>query len=175
MPEQSKITLSLSADDVRRFCREITHGTSNINRKHAALIALEGFIGKHAGADSHSPLHNEILGVVRSFSEETRSKLLDEQANELALGLQKMEVETISRVFRSISRNGFHEVAKQILANLSPGEVERAARWVTAWCEQAEASAKEASGYPDAMNFAAAGIPLADYQALTDIRRVLPT
>lgn len=175
MPEQSKITLSLSADDMRNFCREITHGTSNINRKHAALIALEGFIGKHAGADSHSPLHAEILGIVRSFSEETRSKLLDEQAKELTPALQKMEVGTISRLFQSISRNGFHEVVKQTLATLTPEEIERTAHWVTAWCEKAEARAKEASGYPDAMNFTAAGIPLADYQALTDVKRVLPT
>jgi len=174
MTDDQEITLRVSRDGIESFCREITRGSANTSRKHATLVALEGFIARHAGPDSHSPAYEKILTSIRNFSEQTRSKLLQEQVEALSPALQGHLPAEIGRIHCSLSRNGFSQVLASAWDGL-PRQVRPAViRWISDWCEQAEQAAQEASGYPDAMNFHAAGIELREYRAMKDILIQLP-
>jgi len=45
--------------------------------------------------------------------------------------------------------------------------------WSSNWVKEAKQLAEEASGYPDAMDFKTAGISIDEFQAISDIDRVL--
>lgn len=168
-----KLTLTISTDDINHFCRELTHSSANITRKHAALIALEGFITQHAGTDAHTPIFNKTMEIVRNFSEETRSKLLSEYAEALLPALREKSRREITRLYQSVSRNGFHHILRQIADNMTESELAQTIEWIAGWCQESEQRARESSGFPDALNFKAAGIVLAEYQAMNDIRKLL--
>ena len=164
-----RISLQLTADGIEAFCREIVDGSANTGRKHATLVALEGFIARHAGTDSHSPAYQEILRRIRNFSERTRSELLLEQARALTEALRRDDAVAAGRIHRSLSRNGFAQVAARARRQMEPDERRRIRGRVHDWCQQAELAARAASGWPDAMNFRAAGIDLEVYRAMKDI------
>ncbi len=167
--EEPRITLQLTADGIEAFCREIVSGSANTGRKHATLVALEGFIARHAGTDSHSPAYEEILRRIRNFSDRTRSELLAEQAQALDSALRRGDAIAAGRIHRSLSRNGFAQVVSRLRQRMEPAQRRRIEASVRRWCEQAEEAARSASGWPDAMNFRAAGIDLEAYRAMKDI------
>lgn len=174
MTDDQEITLQVSRDGIETFCRDITRGSANTGRKHATLVALEGFIARHAGADRHSPAYEKILTSIRNFSEQTRSKLLQEQVEALLPALQGHLPAEIGRIHSSLSRNGFSQVLASVWDGLPRQARPAVTRWISDWCEQAERAAREASGYPDAMNFRAADIELREYRAMKDILVQLP-
>ena len=163
------IDLRVTPEGIEAFCREIVAGSANTGRKHATLVALEGFIARHAGADSHSPAYEEILRRIRNFSERTRSELLAEQAQALDAALERGDAIAAGHIHRSLSRNGFAQVVALLRQRIEPSRRRRIEAGVRAWCEQAEQAARAASGWPDAMNFRAAGIDLEAYRAMKDI------
>ncbi len=174
MTEDPRITLQVSGDSIEAFCREITRSSANTGRKHATLVALEGFIARHAGPDSHSPAYEKILARIRDYSGQTRSALLQEQTAALSPALQARRPAEIGRIHDSLSRNGFSQVLAAAWDGLPRQERDGVRRWVADWCRRAEQAAREASGYPDALNFRAAGIDLREYRAMKDILIQLP-
>ncbi len=46
-------------------------------------------------------------------------------------------------------------------------------RWASGWLIQAKQRAQQASPYPDAIDFKAAGIDVSEYAAMTDLARYL--
>lgn len=169
-----EINLRISRHGIETFCREITQGSANTGRKHATLVALEGFIARHAGPDSHSPAYEKILASIRHFSEQTRSKLLQEQVEALLPALQEQLPAEVGRIHSNLSRNGFSQVLDSVWNNLPRPARPSVMRWINDWCAQAEQAARQASGYPDAMNFRAANIDLREYRAMKDILIQLP-
>lgn len=168
-----QLTLRVSLAEMEGFCRTITHNSSNTARKHAALIALEGFISRHAGPETHSELHRQLLATIGNFSEQTRSKLLDEYAAELLPALTERNCRDIARLHRQVSRNGFHNLLNKAEDRLTADQYRQLVDWIEAWCSDAEQRGREASGYPDAVNLTGAGIDIAEYQAMNDVRKLL--
>ena len=169
MTEEARITLQITGEEIDGFCREIVAASSNSGRRHATLVALEGFIARFAGADSHSPAYEAILGRIRNFSEQTRSDLLREQAAALDAALEQEDVAALGRIHHGLSRNGFSQVAGRIGQQMPSSRRQRTTAWLRQWCDQAEQAARQASGWPDAMDFRAAGIDLQAYRAAKDI------
>jgi len=173
MSDQEKITLTLTVPEVERFCKEVMQGSANAARKHATLVALEGFVARHAGADSHTPCFNAIQARIRAFAEETRKELLAHSARELAAALERADRHALGRIHSSLSRNGFSQVLNAALEPLDNIQRFKILAWLRAWKAQAETAAREASGYPDAMNFKGAGVDLKEYTAISDIERLM--
>ncbi|HHH38869.1 MAG TPA: hypothetical protein ENK50_04765 [Sedimenticola sp.] len=175
MMATEELNLRLTPDAVTAFCREVTRGADNPGRQHAALVALAGFVARHAGAAAHTPVCDHILAIIREFSEGTRERLLQAHAEALSSALRDGYRPGVARIHASVSRTGFQEVLGRALMLLPAEDRARIADEILDWCATAERAAGEASGYPDAMDFRAAGIDLGEYRALSDIRlRLLP-
>ncbi|MCW8908166.1 MAG: hypothetical protein OQL28_13015 [Sedimenticola sp.] len=173
MSPDKPITLKISAEQIDRFCDELCRGSSNINRKHASLIALEGFVIRHAASDTHSEAFNRIISIIQGFSEQTRQELLESYRQQLLPALRRQQVEEIARIHKALSRNGFDQLLEQCLQQIPETNLQALQSWVERWCNKAQTSAQQASGYPDALNFAAAAISLQEYQAMCELKRRL--
>lgn len=173
MSADASITLKISAAKITRFCDELCSGSSNISRKHASLIALEGFIIRHADSDTYSESFNRILSIIQGFSEQTRQELLATYQQQLRSALEQQQTNEITRIHQALSRNGFDQLLGESLGPLQPAAREALKTWAENWCSEAEATAQAASGYPDALNFSATPIALPEYQAMCELRRKL--
>jgi hypothetical protein len=173
MKQEQDIQLRVTPESITQFCREVTRSSGNIGRKHATLVALSGFITRHAGTGAHTSTYERIQAIIRDFSGQTRTSLLEEYAEALAQALLDGYWPEVARVHAAVSRNGFMGVLGRAMNTLNAEDQERKADEIRNWCEKAEQAASGASGYPDAMNFRAAGIDLRQYTAMSDIRYLL--
>ncbi|WP_275096797.1 hypothetical protein [Sedimenticola hydrogenitrophicus] len=173
MSADEPITLQVSAHQIERFCAELRRGSANTNRKHSALIALEGFIIRHAATDKYTSAFNNIVNIIQGHAEQTRQALLNEYAENLEPALKNRDRNALAAIHQSVSRNGFDQLLEQVLVRLSPELLHSLKLWAEKWVNEAESKARRASGYPDALNFKQAGIPLDQYRALSELKRKL--
>ncbi|MES9899627.1 MAG: hypothetical protein ABW148_11465 [Sedimenticola sp.] len=171
--DNQQLTLRISVKEMTDFCRTITNNSSNTARKHAALIAMEGFISQHSGTGKYTTIYHQLLDIIDVFSEKTRSDLLQEYTDELLPALHRESSHEIARLHRQLSRNGFHDILGRASKKLTDSEYHQLSCWLESWCYDAEQRGREASGYPDAINLAAAGIDVGEYQAMNDLRKLL--
>jgi hypothetical protein len=175
MSDQDQITLQISVAQIEQYCVDLCQGTSNISRKHATLIALEGIITRYSSTDAYSAPFHKILSIIQGYSEQTRELLLKEYADELIPALAEQNPRLISRIHESLSRNGFDLILDRALNNITLQHRASLKKWVDNWCDEAEAKALAASGFPDAFNFKGTDIALADYRAMSELKRKLST
>lgn len=170
MAKEAEINLKITADGLKVFCQEITRASSNTQRKLATLVALEGFISRHAGADAHTSAYNDIQEIITEFSNETRSQLLIENADNLKDALINRDTKEIARIFSSVSRSGFKDVLTESISRFQVGQLDTTANWIDDWCSTAKQKAEESSGYPDALDFRNTDVDLSEYTAMSEIR-----
>lgn len=173
MSTDKQMTLQISAQQIDQFCAELCRGSSNTSRKHAALIALEGFIIRHTATDKYTGIFNHIIGIIQEYAEQTRTELLNEYADRVQPALKNRDRTELARIHQSVSRNGFDRLLDQVLAKLAPDLQSALKLWAEDWVADADSKARQASGYPDALNFKAAGIRLDEYRAMTELKRKL--
>ncbi len=173
MGKITEINLKIASDDLQQFCQEVDVGSANTNRKHAAFMALEAFISRHAGADAHTQAYRDIQDIVKGFSVATRTQLLAENASTLASALNGQEIDSIARTFSSLSRNGFQQTLTRAIDEMTGPQQDSTRQWVATWCSVAKQQAEEASGYPDALDFRNIDIDLIEYTALSEINTML--
>ncbi|MCW9021818.1 MAG: hypothetical protein OQK42_02525 [Sedimenticola sp.] len=173
MSDMEQITLRLSVPEIEQYCADLCRGTSNANRKHATLIALEGFITTHASSDTFSGPFHKIISIIQQYSEQTRRQLLKQYADELVTALSRRNAGEIARIHDSLSRNGFDQILEAALDKLSLTDQMTLKEWAESWSSDAENKALAASGFPDAFNFKGAGIALSDYRAVCELKRKL--
>ncbi len=173
MAKDTEINLKITSDGLERFCEEIAVGSANTQRKHAAFMALEAFITRHAGADAHTQAYNHILEIIERFSTSTRSSLLTENSVILKSALCKQKPTEIARIFVSVSRNGFNQILTQTINILMQEQLDDIRPWVADWCVSAKEKGQKASGYPDAMDFRKTDIDLLEYTAMSEINKLL--
>lgn len=167
------MTLQVTIQQIEQYCDELCRGSANISRKHSALIALEGFIVRHASTDKYTAVFNRIIDTIQRYAEQTRNELLKEYAAQLKPALLDPDCQELARIHQSVSRNGFDQLLDQVLSELEPDQLAALKRWSTHWLAEAELKASRASGYPDALNFNGAGIVLAEYRAISELKRKL--
>ncbi|MCW8890407.1 MAG: hypothetical protein OQL20_07105 [Sedimenticola sp.] len=173
MPDQEQITLKISPPEMEQYCKELCRGSANVSRTHASLIALEGFITRHAATDRFSGPYHKIIHTIQQYSEQTRSQLLKEYAANLNSGLLQKEPRELARIHESMSRNGFDLILDSTVKQYSETQLQSLKSWADEWCQQAEEKALKASGFPDAFNFKGAGIALDEYRAMCELKRKL--
>lgn len=175
MSDQEQITLRISATQIEQYCADLCRGSANVSRKHASLIALEGIISRYSSTDTYSAPFYKILSIIQGYSEQTRELLLKAYADQLIPALVEQNPQTISRIHESLSRNGFDLILDRVLNNFNVQHLASLKKWSDGWCAEAETSALAASGFPDALDFKSAGISLADYRAMSELKRKLST
>ena len=79
----------------------------------------------------------------------------------------------ITRIHQALSRNGFDSLLEQTIAGITLDNLQQISNWISRWCAEMTSRAQKASGYPDALNFKAAGIKFTEYSAMCDIERKL--
>jgi len=173
MAKKPEINLRITPESITKYCHEIMQGSTNTGRKHAAITALEGFIARHAGADGYTPVYEQVQEIIRNSAAETRSRLLSENGAALAPALRQQNRSEIARVYGSVSRNGFEQVLLEAVQHLTEQDRQYIVEWVGDWCLSSETAARQASGYPDAMDFRKAGIEILEYTALSHINTLL--
>jgi len=172
-PTDKPMTLQISSQQIERYCAEICQGSANTSRKHAALIALEGFIVRHTSTDKYSAQFNQIVATIQRYAEQTRAELLSEYADKLLIILTDRDRTGLATIHQAVSRNGFDQLLDQVLSKLPPAQRPGLKQWNEDWLQDAETKARLASGYPDALNMKDAGIPLDEYRAMTELKRKL--
>ncbi|MCW8944716.1 MAG: hypothetical protein OQL27_08075 [Sedimenticola sp.] len=173
MPNQDQITLKISTSEIEHYCEELCRGSSNVSRKHASLIALEGFITRHSSTDTFSGAFHNIINTIQHYSEQTRDQLLKEYAEDLATALSQKSTRELARIHESMSRNGYDLILERVTKRFSSAQQQATKIWVDEWCQDAESRALAASGFPDAFNFKDAGIALDEYRAMSELKRKL--
>ena len=136
MPDQEQITLKISAAEIELYCDELCRGSSNISRKHASLIALEGFITRHASTDKYSGPYHTILNTIQQYSEQTRTQLLKAYADELEVALSNEEPRELARIHESMSRNGYDRILDSALTHHAPEQLQSLKAWAGRWCQR---------------------------------------
>jgi len=173
MDKSAEINLKITSTELRKFCQEVAIGSANTNRKHAAFMALEAFINRHAGADAHTDAYRSMQDIVEEFSATTREQLLVENASALSSALNGQEIHSIARTFSAVSRNGFQQIFIKATTEMTANQLAHIQQWVDKWCRSAKQQAEQASGYPDAMDFRNIDIDLIEYTALSEIKTLL--
>jgi len=173
MSNDKQMTLQISAQQIDQFCAELCRGSANTSRKHSALIALEGFIIRHTSTDKYTGIFNRIISIIQEYAEQTRTELLNEYADRLQPALNNRDRTELARIHQSVSRNGFDRLLDQVLARLAPDLQSALKLWAEDGVADADSRARQASGYPDALNFKDAGVRLDEYRAMTELKRKL--
>ncbi len=168
------IRLGLTEESAAEHCRDIRWRAPGSAHALAALTALHDFVAEAAvSADRFSPAHRAVLAVILRHAEETRAALLAESAEALAAALRGQDRPALARLHRTLSRNGFWQAATAAGEGLAAAELAAATDWAEAWLKEAKRRGEAASGYPDALDFAGAGIPPEEYAALQDAAHCL--
>lgn len=163
--------LTITPDGIDAFCERLRRSSATARRAVAGLAALQTFLAETAEpADKASSAYPAIRERLAEHLEAASQAVVDEAAESLAEGVRRRDPAAIAAVHRNLSRSGFRQALARAAASGSSGSVSDPAAWATLWCREAEKRAEAASGYPDAFDFASAGIPLEQYAAMRDLR-----
>jgi len=170
-----KISLSVSVNELEKFCSKLIKRSRDITKTHDSLSTLEAFLTVFGKSEHGSNEYRVVEEVLKSFSEKTRQQLLDEKNKLLLNGLKKCSVGLITDVHVPLSRSGFHQVLEIAVSRLTQQELTKLVSWTNDWVNEARKRAEQASDYPDALDFKKADIKLEEYQAMFDMNNFLGT
>ena len=173
MPQQQSININIKADALKDFCDKLLRRSRDISKTHDALITLESFIAVF-GRPSHGTVeYNLIESTIKKITESSRQQLLTQCTKDLIMALKECDIKSLTHIHTPLSRNGFYQILQTAIQQLSDDEIRLIMVWSKNWVTEATQLAEEASGYPDAMDFKKANISIDEYQAMSDIDRVL--
>lgn len=96
-----------------------------------------------------------------------RASLLDDRAAGLRAALQAQDAGRVAALTPRCRARRFGEVRRRAERHLAPAIRD----WVAGWLADAKRRGQEVSPYPDAIDFKAAGIVVAEYAAMTGVGR----
>jgi hypothetical protein len=172
MPE-TRLHLEIDAQQLKTFCNQLLTRSRDVVKTHEALITLETFIKVFGAGQQGSDGYIAIETLIGQFTEQTRQQLLQQKSAELLVAMRSQNVPAVAAIHTPLSRNGFYLILQAVAAGLSPGEIQVLQAWVKNWTEDAKQKADQASQFPDAPDFRAAGIALEEYLAMVDVSRYL--
>lgn len=167
MPDNAKFELHFTPAELQAWLAKLD--TPSAAHTLAVSVALQGFIAcMTTPTQRATPLELAVKTMLEQHAAEARARLLAENTLAIKEALTRQDHQSLARIHHSMSRRGFELTCKQALADLSTETVQAAANWCVAWCNEASARAVAASGFPDALNFAGAGIDPKEYAAMKD-------
>ena len=174
MPIPSEIHVRLTPEKIEALCKELDRQSSSAGHALAALTGLQTCLVTMVPSGDHAlPAYKEMMALIEQYAAAARARLLEENAVGLIVALRDRSRPEITRIHAALSRNGFMQVAQQALQNMLADEIIEVAAWAKNWCQDAASKAQAASGYPDALNFHAAGIQPKEYAAMKEINAYL--
>lgn len=172
--QENNISLQLSVETVDAQCLLIIRQARNTSHALTALIALQSFVAAMASpGGQHTSLCTAVTSVIGNHAAAMRALMLNEQAGVLADSLLQQDCAAITRTHGELARNCFSQAAQQAIAGMDGTALSAARGWARHWCMDAKSRAQAASDYPDALNFAKAGISPHEYAAMTEIKNYL--
>ena len=167
--KETSLSLQITAEQLNSFCRKIISRSRNTANTHEALTVMEAFVSSFS-SDSHAAdNYKNTQEIIKSYSAQTREKLMQEKSQQLAKGLLTQNCELLAEVYSSLSRNGFYQNLTTAGNMIEAEKIPAIADWVIQWSDTAKKKAQQASGYPDALDFKKADINIEQYQAMSDI------
>jgi len=167
------IKISIDASELESFCNKILKRSRNITKTHDALITLESFIAVFGRASHGTKEYQLIESTIKAITEKSRELLLEKNTHDLIRSLKQCNVTALANIHTPLSRNGFYQILQTAISELTDDDIGLVMIWSGNWVKEARQLAEEASGYPDAMDFIKAGINIEEFQAMSDIDRVL--
>lgn len=164
------ITLRLTVTQLDSYCREVRRISRNPSQSLAALVSLQTFLSAMSGPDVQAEDgYAKARGVLEAHLTDTQAALLLESADALVPAIIARNPREIARVHAVLSRSGFRAALGTALGRLDNAALAITRRWAIEWCREARTRAEAASGYPEAFNFAKAGIAVDEYAAMADL------
>lgn len=173
MSSPLSININISAAELEKFCNKLIKRSRDIAKTHDALITLEAFIALYSEASHSSEEYQQVESAIKSITEISREKLLNKNTDDLVNALKQCNVMSLAAIHTPLSRNGFYQILQVAIARLSDDDIRLIMYWSANWVKEAKSMAEQASGFPDAMDFKEAGISIEEFQAMSDIDRVL--
>ena len=173
MTDSQSINITISATELDKFCQKILKRSRDINKTHDALITLESFISLFGKSSHGTEQYQLIENTIKSITETSRQQLLEKNTQDLITALKQCNLIMLASIHTPLSRNGFYQILQTALSQLSDDDIRLLMVWSANWLTEVKKRAEEASGYPDALDFKAAGISIEQFQAMSDIDRVL--
>jgi len=173
MSNNTSINITVDADKLKEFCQQLLKRSRDINKTHDALITLETFISVFARPSHGTAEYKIIEDTINKITEFSRQELLKKSTSELINALKLCDAKSITSIHTPLSRNGFYQILQTSIENLTDDDIRLVMLWSGNWLKEATEMAEEASGYPDSMDFKKAGIRIEEFQAISDIDRVL--
>lgn len=168
------LTLRYTAAQMERFCRHLATHAPGSEQHLAALTALQSFIAAGADAGTQAgPAYQEVRRMLDLAQEQARAALLQQTEKRLTRALQQRDVGAVAAIYRPLSRSGFQQALAGALHALDAAAATDIGRWVQEWVDDARRRGEQASGFPDAMDFAAAGIDVGEFTAMHDVQRCM--
>ena len=173
MTEPASILLTINSDELESFCSKILSRSRDITKTHDALITLESFISIFGKSNHGTNNYKIIESTIKDITEQSRQQLLQENTSKLVLALQNCDTKSLANIHTPLSRNGFYQILQTAISRLSDDEIRIIMIWTENWLKEAKQLAEEASGFPDAMDLNKAEISFEEFQAISDIDRVV--
>jgi hypothetical protein len=168
------ITLRLTATTIDAYCRDLARRSPTLEKRVAAIDALITFISTQT--EPGEKAKEEFLSIRQTLLdhfEQAREALLDERAGRLREALQAHRPPQIAMLYAALSRDAFRAVLDRVSRELDADAMRQLRDWASGWLGEARQRAAQASLYPDAIDFKAAGIDVSEYLAMTDLCRYL--
>lgn len=173
MTDNTSIKLDIKSTELAKFCEKLIKRSRDIAKTHDALITLETFITLFAREAHGTNEYNTIEAIIKSYTEQTRSALMQQNTVKLLQALEQQDASAISQIHTPMSRNGFYLILQTAASQLSIEARRSITQWAINWVSQARQKAEQASGYPEAYDFKKAKISIEEFQAMEDVARYL--
>jgi len=174
MSADDDISLRLTTARLRALCEHLVQDSARTEQALAGLVALQSLLATSAEpATQASAGYRRLKQLLDTYTEQTRQRLIQQGAVRLAAALTTRDSAAIAAIYAPLSRSGYAAAVEQALRLLSRSDGEQAAEWVHDWHRTAKMRGEVASGYPDAIDFAGAGIDVMEFTAMTDMLRII--
>lgn len=174
MTSPSAITLHLTAAGIEAYCRDLARRVATPEKHVAALDALITFLASQADAGEQAKSeYTAIRHTLLTHFEQARTALLDERARLLQQALIQHQLSQLAGLYTSLSRDAFWTLLERIERELPHDALQALRGWAAEWMQDVQQRAQQASPYPDAIDFTAAGIDATEYLVMSDLSRFL--
>ena len=170
MKDEGNIQLTLSAEVIDRYCRELARHMSKVEKRVAALDALNTFVAAVTDPGERSkPGYTAIKETLEHHFELARHELQNEHVRTLVDALGQRQLKRIVPIFNAFSRDGFRQLLVRAENELDTETCRSITQWCKEWLAQAKERSEEVSSFPDTIDFIATGIDVAEYTVMSDL------
>ncbi len=171
MDQSAAIHLRISLKTLDDFCIRVRDRARNASDALQSLSAVQSFISQAAPAAAGDVQSKPLRECLDRHLDAVRENLLRSHAAILWDAIQQHRIEPIADSYTRLSRSGFRQAVAWAIQPTTEAERQAGEAWVRAWLADVTGRAKGA--YPDALDFAAAGVEPAAFMAASDLYAML--